>query len=185
MALKNIIQKQIKKAKVSKDGKSKTKTINLLHPIFSSPLLSFFPSTTVLSKTLSTLAVSIYLPSIYLLTQLNLTWASLVAQTVKSLPEVRETQVWSLDREDPLEKEMAAHSNTLAWKISWMEEPGRVQSMGSQRVRDDWATSRSLSLNLTYSPIAPRKQQFTRLVKSSKLAKFSGKCLVLPYLTSQ
>ena len=53
---------------------------------------------------------------------------------VKRLPAVQETQVQSLGREDPLEKEMATHSSTLAWKIPWMEEPGRLQSMGSQRV---------------------------------------------------
>ena len=62
--------------------------------------------------------------------------ASLVAQTVKRLPAMRETQVRSLDQEDPLEKEMATHSSILAWKISWME-PGRLQSMGSQRVGHD------------------------------------------------
>ena len=52
--------------------------------------------------------------------------ASLVAQVVKRLPAMRETQVSSLGREDTLEKEMAPHSSTLAWKISWMEEPGRL-----------------------------------------------------------
>ena len=57
-----------------------------------------------------------------------------VTQTVKRLPTMRETQVQSLGREDPLVKEMATHSSTLAWKIPWMEEPGRLQSMGSQRV---------------------------------------------------
>ena len=56
---------------------------------------------------------------------------------VKHLLAMWETQVQSLDREDPLEKEMATHSSTLAWKIPWMEEPGRLQSMGSQRVRHD------------------------------------------------
>ena len=61
-------------------------------------------------------------------------WDSLVAQMVKSLPAVQETQVQSLGREDPLEKEMATHSSILAWKTLWMEEPGRLQSMGSQRV---------------------------------------------------
>ena len=61
----------------------------------------------------------------------------LVAQTVKRLPTMRETWVGSLRREDPLEKEMATHSSTLAWKIPWTEEPGRLQSMGSQRVRHD------------------------------------------------
>ena len=61
----------------------------------------------------------------------------MVAQKLKRLPTMRETQVRSLDREDPLEKEMETHSSTLAWKISWTEEPGRLQSMGSQRVRHD------------------------------------------------
>ena len=56
-----------------------------------------------------------------------------------------ETQVWSLGREDPLEKEMATHSSILAWKIPWTEEPGRLQSMGSHRVGHDWAASLSLS----------------------------------------
>ena len=54
---------------------------------------------------------------------------------VKRLPTMRETWVQSLGREDPLEQEMATHSSTLAWKIPWMEEPGRLQSMVSQRVR--------------------------------------------------
>ena len=66
---------------------------------------------------------------------------SLVAQTVKSLSTVRETGVQSLGREDPLEKEMAIHSSTIAWKIPWTEELGKLQSMGSQRVGHDWATS--------------------------------------------
>ena len=59
-------------------------------------------------------------------------WASLVAQTVKRLPAVREIRVQSPGCEDPLEKEMAAHSSTLAWKISWTEDPDGLQSMGSQ-----------------------------------------------------
>ena len=54
---------------------------------------------------------------------------------------MQETQVQSLGREDPLEKEMAIHFSTIAWKIPWTEEPGRLQSMGLQRVRHDWATS--------------------------------------------
>ena len=74
--------------------------------------------------------------------------ASLVSQKVKHLPAMRKTQVWSLDREDPLEKEMATHSSTLAWRIPWMEEPGRLQSMGLQRVRHDWETLLSLSFTL-------------------------------------
>ena len=58
----------------------------------------------------------------------------MVAQMVKHLPTMRETQVRSLGQEDPLEKGMATHSSTLAWKISWTEECGRLQSMGLQRV---------------------------------------------------
>ena len=65
----------------------------------------------------------------------------LVAQTVKRLLAMRETRVRSLGREDPPEEEMASHSSTFAWKISWTEEPGGLQSMGSQRVGHDWATS--------------------------------------------
>ena len=60
-----------------------------------------------------------------------------MAQTVKSLPAVWETWVRSLGWEDLLEKEMATHSSTLAWKIPWTEEPGGLQSMGSQRVGHD------------------------------------------------
>ena len=60
-----------------------------------------------------------------------------MAQRVKNLPAMQETQVLSLGWEDPLEKEMATHSSTHAWKISWMEKPGGLQSMGSQRVRHD------------------------------------------------
>ena len=60
-----------------------------------------------------------------------------VAQTVKCLPVMRETQVQSLGPEDPLEKEMATHSSVLAWRILWIEEPGRLQSMGLQRVGHD------------------------------------------------
>ena len=67
--------------------------------------------------------------------------ASLVAQRLKHLPAVRETWVWSLGWEDLLEKGMATHSSILAWRIPWTEEPGRLQSMGVQRVRHDWATS--------------------------------------------
>ena len=62
---------------------------------------------------------------------------SLVAQTVKHLSTMWGTRVRSLGREDPLEKEMAAPSSTLAWKTPWMEEPGRLQSMGLQRVGHD------------------------------------------------
>ena len=56
---------------------------------------------------------------------------------VKRLSTMRETQIQSLGWEDPLEKEMAIHSSTIAWKIPWTKEPSRLQSMGSQRVRHD------------------------------------------------
>ena len=59
---------------------------------------------------------------------------SLVAQRLKGLPAMRETWVRSLGQEDPLEKEMGTHSSILAWRIPWMEEPGGLQSTGSQRV---------------------------------------------------
>ena len=62
---------------------------------------------------------------------------SLVGQRVKRLPAMRETRVQSLGREDPLEKAMATHSSILAWRIPWTEEPGRLQSTGSQKVRHD------------------------------------------------
>ena len=61
-------------------------------------------------------------------------WASQVAQTVENLLAVQETWVQSLGWEDPLEKGMATHSSILAWRTAWTEEPGRLQSMGSQRV---------------------------------------------------
>ena len=78
----------------------------------------------------------------------------MVAQTVKCLPTVQDTWVRFLGWEDALEKVMAPHSSTLAWRIPWMEEPGRLQSMGLQRVGHDWATSLSLYcvLSIQYIP---------------------------------
>ena len=67
-----------------------------------------------------------------------------MAQRVKHLPAMRETWVRFLGREDPLEQEMGTHSSTLAWRIPWTEEPGKLQCMGSQRVGHDRATSLSL-----------------------------------------
>ena len=67
--------------------------------------------------------------------------ASLVVQMVKRLPTMQETQVHSEGAEDPLEKGIVTHSNILAWRIPWTEEPGGLQSMGSQRVRHDCATN--------------------------------------------
>ena len=71
------------------------------------------------------------------------TGASLVVQIVKSLQAIQETQVQSLGQEDPLEKEMATHSSTLAWRIPWTEEAGQLQLMGLQRFRHDWVTNTS------------------------------------------
>ena len=77
-----------------------------------------------------------------LLGQLNIAKrAALVAQTVKNHPVMQETQVRSLVWKDPLEKEMATHFSILAWRITLIEELGGLQSMGSQRVRHDWATN--------------------------------------------
>ena len=75
---------------------------------------------------------------------------SLVAQMVKHLPTMQETQVQSLGLEDLLEKEVATHSGILAWKIPWTVESGRLQSRGLQRVGHDWETSLSLSLFVTW-----------------------------------
>ena len=60
-------------------------------------------------------------------------------------PAVQETWVRSLDKEDPVKKEMATHSSVLLWRILWTEEPGGLQSMGSQRVRHDWVTNTHIS----------------------------------------
>ena len=67
----------------------------------------------------------------------NSSETSLVAQMIQRLPTMRETRVQTLGHEDLLEKKMTTHSSILAWKIPWMEEPGRLQSMGLQRVRHD------------------------------------------------
>ena len=85
--------------------------------------------------------------------------ASLVAQMVKRLLSMQETRVQTPGQEDLLEKEMATHSSTLAWKIPWMEEPGGLQSMGSQRIGHDWATSLSLSLCNTSISLLKRKKE--------------------------
>ena len=84
--------------------------------------------------------------------------ASVVAQRLKCLPAMQETRVQSRGREDPLEKdplEKATHSSILAWRIPWMEEPGGLQSTGSQRVGHDWATSLCYAM-LCYDASFPR-----------------------------
>ena len=97
---------------------------------------------------------------------------------------MREDQDWSLGREDPLEKEMAIHSSTIAWRIPWAEEPGRLQSMGSQRVRHDWATSLHFMKKL--------KEEMERVVKepdennqiSERWVMQTSFCLVMIYMWS-
>ena len=64
-----------------------------------------------------------------------------MAQMVKNVPVMQETWVWSLSQEDPLEKGMVTHSSILTWRIPWTEEPGKLQSIGSQRVGYNWATN--------------------------------------------
>ena len=82
----------------------------------------------------------------------RLVMTSLVAQTVRSLPAMWETWVRSLGWEEPLEKEMASHSNILAWKIPWTEEHGRLQSTVLQRVRHNWETSPSFRFVIAFIP---------------------------------
>ena len=82
-------------------------------------------------------------------------WTALVAQTVKHLPTMWETWVQSLSQEDLLEKEMATHSSILAWKIPWTEEPGRLQSVGSQRVKTRLSDFTSLHFRLYAACLAP------------------------------
>ena len=74
---------------------------------------------------------------ILLIGAMSLSRASLVAQMVRSLPAIQETWVCSLVQEDALKKEMVTHSTILAWRIPWTEEPGKLQSMGLQRVGQD------------------------------------------------
>ena len=72
--------------------------------------------------------------------------ATLIAQMVKNLPVMRETHVWFMGQEDPLEKGMATHSSTLAWRIQWTKETGRLQSTGLQTVRHDWVTNTTTTM---------------------------------------
>ena len=97
----------------------------------------------------SLLKLKIFTQMLKINTMSNNLRASLVAQRLKRLPAMWEMWVQSLGREDPLEKEMATHSSILAWRIPWMEEPGGLQSTGSQRVGHDWATSLTHSQGCT------------------------------------
>ena len=84
----------------------------------------------------------------------------------KNLPAVQETWVWSLGWEDPLEKEMATHSSILVWKISWTEELGGLQSMGSQRVRHDWVINTYLLYLLLCNEYVWRASLVVQMVKN-------------------
>ena len=91
---------------------------------------------------------------------------SVVAQMVKNLPAMQETHVQSLGWEDPLEKGMTPHSGTLAWRIPRTEEPGGLQSMGSQRVRHDWVTKHcTCFLVFTFSFLLPKNKQTNKQTK--------------------
>ena len=95
---------------------------------------------------------------------------------VKSLPAMWETWVRSLGREDPMEKEMTTYSSILAWKIPWMEEPGRLQSMGLQRVRHDWTASLSL---YTFTEVLRRLWKHYFLQHSSNKRCKTKKCIAM------
>ena len=91
-----------------------------------------------------------------------------MAQTIKKLPAMWETWVRSLGWEDPLEKGIATHTSVLAWRISWTEEPGRLQPMGSQRVGHYWVTKHSIAHNYSFflNPTTHRKQPETNNTKN-------------------
>ena len=96
---------------------------------------------------------------------------SLVAQMVKRLSTIRETWVPSLGQEDPLEKEMAILSSTIAWKIPWTEEPSRLQSMGLQRVGHDWVTSLLLSFTGLTGLISLQSKGLSRVFSNTTVQK--------------
>ena len=108
--------------------------------------------------------------------------ASLVAQRVKCLPAIRDTQVWSLGWEDLLEKEMATYSSILACKIPRTEKPGRLQSTGSQRVGHDWATSLSVTQSCPTlgDPMDYSTQASPSITNSQCLLKFKFIKSVMP-----
>ena len=120
-----------------------SKVMSLLFNMLSRLVIIFLPrrKCLLISWLHSPSAVILEPPKIKSVTVSPSIWASLVAQKVKCLLAMQETQVGSLSGKDTLEKEVATHSSILAWRIPWTEEPGRLQSMGSQWVRHNWATS--------------------------------------------
>ena len=101
---------------------------------------------------------------------------------VKCLPAMQETWVWSLGREDPLEKEMTTHSSTLAWKIPRTEEPSRLQSMVSQRVKHNWVTSLLLSFHLFLLYARHRLMVILHISSHLILKIFLARCNYIPFL---
>ena len=95
----------------------------------------------------------------------NLYIPTMVAQTVKNLPAMKETWVWSLGWEGPLEKGMTIHSSIIAWRILWTEDPSGLQFMGLQRVRLDWVTKA-----ITFSPT---ETQITLKYADSKFDRYN------------
>ena len=112
--------------------------------------------------------------------------SSLVAQMVKHLYAMQETRVQSLGWEDPLEKEMAAHSSILAWKIPWTAEPSGLLSMGLQRVRHDWTTSLHFMLkaDLLYCLFQAGRSLEQEILDSGNRVSFSKQQFFLPALFS-
>ena len=96
----------------------------------------------------STWSNQVFHYSLSFVAQFSGLWASLGAQLVKNRPAILETWVLSLGWEDPLEKGLATHSSILSWRIPWTEEPGRLQSMGLQKVGRDWTTKTSSILHM-------------------------------------
>ena len=129
-----------------------------LHSIMSRALYPSMTSPCPYNKSQSP-GNSLQAPAIWLLLHLVFIlslWTSLVAQKVKHLSTMWETWVQSLGQEDPLEKEMAIYSSTIAWKIPWTEDSGRLQSMGLQRVGHDWVISLSFTFILSTLPLPHR-----------------------------
>ena len=108
-------------------------------------------------------------------------WASLVTQMVKHLPTMQETWVRSLGWEDPLEKEMVTHSGMLSWKIPWTKEPGRLQSMGSQRVGHDQATNTYCWSYVFLVNLIPRNYMYVNIMYVLTLKLLFSNWLLLLY----
>ena len=101
--------------------------------------------------------------------------ASLMGQMVKNLPAMRETRVWSLGQEEPLEKEMATHCSILAWRIPWTKEPAGLQkSMGLQRVRHNWAANTFTFEHTAKETINKMKRQSTKWEKILQIIYLMG-----------